>query len=174
MTEEMFNLPLEDYILTFDDGLVTPLNFIDKLIALDTPKIFFISTGIVCPEEDQDTSFIRCRDAHEKAFNNDYSNYMTWSQIKMINTFRNFYIGGHSHTHPKLWNIKSIRDRYNTIKSEVSNMKNSFTQHNINTDMYCYCYNYRDDILKGVLEKEGFVSFFGDERTPIESLMEPL
>lgn len=173
LTEEMFDLPLKDYILTFDDGLVTPLKYLDALIALDTPKVFFITTGITCPEEkDQDLISISSEDAHEKAFDGNFTNYLKWSDIKMMNTFNNFYIGGHAHFHSKLWTFKSIRAKHIMANKEVQNMMLAFKKNRIETDMYCYCYNYEDFILKGLLEREGFKTFYGQERISVESLLE--
>ena len=50
-SEFMLSLPLEDYILTFDDGLYTQYIHFDKIRELNTDKIFFISTGIVAHED---------------------------------------------------------------------------------------------------------------------------
>lgn len=173
MTEEMFDLPLKNYILTFDDGLATPLKYIDRLIAIDTEKIFFITTGIICPEGvAQDLSPISSEKAHEKAFRGDMSNYLKWSDIKMMNTFKNFSIGGHAHFHSKLRNIKSVKDRHVMASKEVRNMTSKFKEHRIETDKYCYCYNYEDYILKGLLMREGYKFFYGDERIPVESLID--
>ena len=42
--ESIFNKPLEDFVLTFDDGLYSQYKFIEAIDAIDTDKIFFIST----------------------------------------------------------------------------------------------------------------------------------
>ena len=48
--ERFFDLPLDQYILTFDDGLYTQYVFLEELKKIKTKKYFFISSGIVCPE----------------------------------------------------------------------------------------------------------------------------
>jgi hypothetical protein len=54
----MFDLPLHNYVLTFDDGLYSQYYFLDKFKTIDTEKIFFISTGILCDENEiQSTTF---------------------------------------------------------------------------------------------------------------------
>ena len=61
----MMDLPLEDYVLTFDDGLYTQYTHFEKIRQIDTDKIFFISTGIVAPEcTSQSDEFIECAEAH--------------------------------------------------------------------------------------------------------------
>lgn len=48
--ESIFDIDLEKYILTFDDGLYTQYKLIDRLCELNTTKIFFISSNIICDE----------------------------------------------------------------------------------------------------------------------------
>jgi len=172
MNEAMFDLPLENYILTFDDGLVTPLKYIDELIKLDTLKIFFISTNIVCPEEiEQDMSFTVCKEAHINAACGDYSNYLKWSQIKMLNTFHNFEIGGHGHNHLKLWETKGLRERFTLINQDCKKMFSEFKRHNIKIDSYCFPYNYRDELCSGIVKKNGVTEIYDGSRKAIEDLI---
>ena len=57
--DTFLNLPLEDYILTFDDGLYTQYKFFNEIKKIKTEKYFFISSGIICPEyENQDDEYI--------------------------------------------------------------------------------------------------------------------
>ena len=56
--EEFLNLPLENYTLTFDDGLYTQYKFFNEIKKIDTEKYFFISSNIVCSEDaSQEDSF---------------------------------------------------------------------------------------------------------------------
>ena len=72
--EEFFDLPLEEYILTFDDGLYTQYVFLEELKNIKTKKYFFISSDIVCPENiEQNDEYITCNEAHKKAFNGEPS-----------------------------------------------------------------------------------------------------
>jgi hypothetical protein len=73
-------------ILTFDDGLASQYAYIKELEKINTTKIFFISSEIVCPEDGyQDTLCISCVDSHNSAFAGHFHNYMKWSQIQHIN-----------------------------------------------------------------------------------------
>ena len=44
--EEFLNLPLENYTLTFDDGLYTQYKFFNEIKKIKTNKFFFISSNI--------------------------------------------------------------------------------------------------------------------------------
>ena len=56
ITEKLFDLNLEDYTLTFDDGLYSQYYHYDKFKSINTDKIFFISSNILC-EGIQSTEF---------------------------------------------------------------------------------------------------------------------
>ena len=99
--EWLFDLPLQSYTLTFDDGLYTQYHYLKRLIKIDTDKIFFISTNIVADATTtQSSEYITCDKAHEKyRLADDRSNYMNWKQIKeidenitRINEVRNVFI----------------------------------------------------------------------------------
>ena len=121
--EEMFNLPLHDYILTFDDGLYTQYIYFDRIKQIDTEKIFFISTGIVADElMEQSSQFIECHKAHEWFFTTgDAKHYMNWSQIKEIHNTDRCTIGGHGHTHKRMGikniisDVRSMLNIFNTV-----------------------------------------------------------
>lgn len=162
--EDFLNLNLEDYILTFDDGLYTQYLFLDELLKIDTDKYFFISSGIVCEEyKKQDNSYITCYDAHKKAFNNNFLNYMKWSQIKEIFNKPKCYIGCHSHYHK----LKTA-DCVECIIEDNKLMNNNFLK-NINfiPDSFCFPYNYETPLYKEILSKKGFKNFYGLERIDI-------
>ena len=162
--EEFLDLPLQDYTLTFDDGLYTQYLFLDKLLEIDTDKYFFISSGIICPEnKDQNNNFITCYDAHKKAFNNDFTNYMKWSQIKKINMNKKCYVGCHSHYHK----IKTadcveciIEDNKQMISEFITNLEHIPGQ-------FCFPYNHETPLYRQILENKGFKNFYGKERIDI-------
>ena len=166
--EDFLNLNLEDYILTFDDGLYTQYLFLEDILKIKTEKYFFISSGIVCEEDKkQDNTFITCYNAHKKAFKNNFTNYMKWSQINEINQTENCFIGCHSHFHMR----KTagcveciILDNHNMIKEFNKNLKNL-------PDSFCFPYNYETPLYKEILIKKGFTNFFGKERINIEDIL---
>lgn len=168
-SEDMLNLPLEKFILTFDDGLYTQYKYLSELKKIPTKKIFFISTGIVRPDDvEPSDTFIKCELAHYKAFKGNFENYMSWEEIMEIHLTPNCEIGGHGHAHLRLEDIKSTRDRYNAIDKDCKEMFKQFKANGINISKFCYPYNYEDHLLKGVLQRKGIKEFFGDERTAIE------
>ena len=161
VAEWMFDLPLQNYILTFDDGLYTQYKHLDKLKKINTRKIFFISTNIVADEHvNQSDDVIKCDEAHKLYFeNNDTSHYMKWSQIQTISTACQCEIGGHSHNHE--------RDPGFNIIADTKLMKQTFNKHNLNPSTFCFPYNDESYIYKQILEKHGFTEFFGKSRTDI-------
>ncbi len=165
--ERYLDLPLEKYTLTFDDGLYSQYAFVDELLRINTEKIFFISSDIVCPEDQtQDTSFICCRDAHDKAFAGDYSNYMKWSQITYLDGLNSCRIGCHGHKHihnivsDPLVMLKDSRRMIHTFRCHLGYVPDSF----------CFPYNIESGMYKTILQKYGFEHFYGGERIDIDEL----
>jgi len=169
--KKIINLDLKNCILTFDDGLASQWHFIDDLIALDVPKIFFISTDIICDRVDnQSKEFIKCSEAHKKAFEGNKENYMTWSQIKTLSKMPNCYIGGHSHKH-KLYSVSPLKDLYINLSNDSENMLEEFKKKNIEIDKFCFPYNEDyDGIYRILLSKLGIENFYGKERISIEDI----
>ena len=165
--EDFLNLPLEDYVLTFDDGLYTQYLFLDKLLKIDTEKYFFISSGIVCPEDQiQDSSFITCVDAHKNSYKGIYNNYMKWSQIKNINEQDNCVVGCHSHFH-----MKKTPDCVECIIADNRYMLNDFNKHlGKIPDIFCFPFNKETGLYKEILTKRGFNKFYGEGRIDINEL----
>jgi len=165
--KDFLDLPLEDYILTFDDGLYSQYLFLDELLKIDTEKYFFISSGIVCEEDiKQDNTYITSYDAHKKAFKGNFTNYMKWSQIKEINNKKNCYIGGHSHYH----NIGTA-DCVECIIKDNRSMIYEFIKHleRIPID-FCFPYNYTTPLYKEILTLKGIENFYGSERININDI----
>tara|TARA_E500000318_G_C3472159_1_gene176969 strand:+ start:190 stop:744 length:555 start_codon:yes stop_codon:yes gene_type:complete len=166
--KSFLNLPLEDYTLTFDDGLYTQYKFFNKIKNIKTKKYFFISSGIVCPEDvEQSDEFITCAQAHKKAFKGDFSNYMKWSQINEINKTENCFIGCHSHFH-----MRKTADCVECIISDNRYMLNDFSKHlGKIPDIFCFPYNKETGLYKEILFKKGFTEFFGDKRINIDDIL---
>lgn len=155
----------EDYLLTFDDGLFTQYQYGRNL---PNQKIFFISSGIVCDGK-QSAEFIKCSDAHKKAFSGNFENYMTIDQIKELDG----EIGGHSHSHTRLDNFSSLRERVDHMKKDTEAMLEWFEK-NLNMTPTSFCFPYNDDgqgMYKAVLKKYGFVNFYGSERINVDEVV---
>jgi peptidoglycan/xylan/chitin deacetylase (PgdA/CDA1 family) len=165
--EKYFDLPLEQYILTFDDGLYSQYAFIDELQKINTQKIFFISSQIVCHEEvTQDDTCISCIDAHNAAFSGSYMHYMKWSQIKYISSLENCIIGCHGHSH--IYNI--VSDTRTMIRDTREMTKIFKTQFGRVPNHFCFPYNIESQIYRGILCSYGFKYFYGNERIDINKL----
>lgn len=151
-------------IITFDDGLYSQYLNLEHYKKLPQPKIFFISTNIVCPEDTkQSIEPLYCADAHKKAFEGNFENYMKWSQIIEIYNTPNCFIGGHSHNHTKLHTLKeNIEDTKIMIKV--------FKSKNISIENYCYPYNFAQSLRKLSVNRYGITNIFGGERIAVESL----
>lgn len=164
VAEWMFDLPLHEYILTFDDGLYTQYVHFDKIRAIDTDKIFFISTGIVATEQTkQSDMFIQCHEAHDKLFDsNDLSHYMNWSQIQEISSEHQCKIGGHSHMHKKYTGYKTLHDTRLMMKI--------FENKNLNPTSFCFPYNDENEMYRYILRLYGFTEFYGSDRIDINRL----
>lgn len=164
VAEWMFDLPLHEYVLTFDDGLYTQYTHFDKIKNIDTDKIFFINTGIVATEHtDQSDVYIQCQVAHDKLFNTgDLSHYMNWSQIVEISNEPQCEIGAHSHMHIR-------HTGFNTIHDTKMMMKH-FKQNNLTPTSFCFPYNDDNEVYKCLLKQYGFTKFYGKERIDINVL----
>jgi peptidoglycan/xylan/chitin deacetylase (PgdA/CDA1 family) len=165
-------LPLEDYVLTFDDGLYSQYVFYNEIKHVNTPKIFFISSGIICADN-QSTEFITCRDAHQKAFQGNYENYMTVEQIQYMLEDPLVSIGAHSHSHTRLDTFGTLSEKVAYIKSDAEKTVQWFEQ-NLGFAPTKFCFPYNEDLdglYKGLLTKYGFTEFYGSGRTPVETLL---
>jgi peptidoglycan/xylan/chitin deacetylase (PgdA/CDA1 family) len=166
--KNIFNLPLEKYILTFDDGLYSQYHFLNEFDKIKTKKIFFISTNIIC-EKSQSKEIISCELAHKKAFTENKENYMTKEQILELKNKVDCEIGGHSHFHKNLSNFSSLSEKIKHIKEDTELMLNWFRKE-LNFTPTKFCFPYNDDLnglYKITLKKYGFKEFFGRERISI-------
>lgn len=172
VSEQMFNLPLGDYTLTFDDGLYSQFYYLNEFKKFNTEMIFFISTGIVC-NSIQSTEFPACRVAHEKAFAGNYEDYMTLAQVRQLVETPNVTVGGHSNSHTRLTQFNSLVDKVAYIESDTLEMITWF-ESNLKFKPTAFCFPYNDDmdgLYKGLLRKHGLTSFYGKERIKVEDVL---
>jgi hypothetical protein len=172
MKDEFLTLPLENYVLTFDDGLYSQYVYYQKIKHIPTPKIFFISSGIVCNGE-QSSEFPCCRTAHKKAFDGIYEDYMTVEQIKELMLDPLVTIGCHSHTHTRLDTFTRLSDKVQYIIQDTAQSIKWFeTVLGFRPTDFCFPYNEdMDGIYAGLIAKQGFTKFYGNERIPVETLL---
>lgn len=166
----MLDIDLSKYnVITFDDGLFSQYKHYKHFLLFGKPLYFFISTDIVCPEgEEQEENVISCREAHERYRRGNKTSYMTWNQIKTLQ-YQGCVIGGHGHTHLNFrGGSRGIQKIYWKIKGECKKMVDTFKDHEIEIDSFCFPYN--DDVFgyRPLLKEYGVKHFFGGERIPIE------
>lgn len=174
-TEPMLQLPLSEHILTFDDGLYGQYWYWrEHLKNIPVKKYFFISTGIVCPEDGwQDDHFYSSPKAHAKARDGDFSNYMKLSQIKELMQDPWVTIGGHGHNHLDLGQFATLLGKVNYIREDTKQMLEWF-QENLNFKPTHFAYPHNDsvnEVYTAYLKSVGFTDFYGYERTPVERLL---
>ena len=170
--EEMFDLPLENYILTFDDGLYGHYCYYPKFAKISTEKIYFISSGIICKGQ-QNLLFPSSKEAHEKAFNGNFEDFMTVEQIQELMKDPLVSIGAHGHSHKDLDLFDKLFDKVRHIQSDTDQMIEWFEKTlSFKPTKFCYPYNNDlDQLYPTLLKKKGFTEFYGRSRIPIESLL---
>lgn len=169
--EEMFNLPLENYILTFDDGLYSQYYYRSEFQKIDTEKIYFISSGCIAANT-QSTEFPSCETAHQKAFLGNFEDYMTVEQIKELSSDPLVTIGCHGHFHYRLAEMPTLSDKILYLNKDIKKMTDWFVEH-FQSIPTSFCYPHNDDlrgIYKAMLSRLGFTNFYGKERIPIQNL----
>jgi hypothetical protein len=119
--EKMFSLPLENYILTFDDGLYSQYYYWPQFQKINTEKIYFISSGCIANGE-QSTNFISCKSAHQKAFAGNFEDYMSITQIKELANDPLVTIGCHGHSHFNLSEMPRLIDKINYLHKDSKKM----------------------------------------------------
>lgn len=153
----------DESIITFDDGLLTQFlnrNYFKRFKRV----IFFINPTILCETEElQNHKYIKCTEAHKKAFRGNFENYMTLNQVKQLQN-EGFEIGSHSYEHKFFKNIKEITE-------DINKSFNFFKENNINIKSYCYPYNQdnRNPLFQLELSRiYKNIDFFGSNRIAIE------
>jgi len=168
ITDNLFEQDLEQYVLTFDDGLYSQFYHFDKFAKIPTEKIYFISSGIICTGK-QSLEFPTCTVAHDKAFAGNYEDYMTLDQIKYLASQPNVTIGAHGHSHKNLNEVDKITDRIRFVIEDTELMLKWFKT-NIGCKPTSFCFPYNNDLnglYLGMLKNYGFTDFYGKERVSL-------
>ena len=172
--EWMFDISLENYILTFDDGLLSQYYYWKELSSLNTEKIFFISAGII-RQMPPSLDFPSSIEAHNKFFKNNISeDFMSIDNIKYLQEQSKVSIGAHAYYHEDLRNFNNLDTKVSFIKRDTQLMLKWFKDNlSLKPSKFCYPYNYSlGGIYKIILKEYGFTEFYGENRISIESLYE--
>jgi Polysaccharide deacetylase len=172
MYDEIFNLPLVDYTLTFDDGLYSQWKYIDRLCEIDTDKIFFVSTKYLCAGV-QSYECPNSKVAHAKARMGNYEDFMTPAQVQDIARRDKCYVGGHGHEHVRLQEYNRLSDRALHMKMDTEHMMQHFHAL-LGYYPTKFCFPYNDNmggLYDGWVRRVGITETYGRERVPVESLL---
>jgi hypothetical protein len=155
---EYLDLPLENYTLTFDDGLVSPLSYWNDINKIDTKKIFFIPTGAV------DGGSIEGKPPET---------FMNLEQLKFLDSHGDVFLGGHSHNHADIRAEWNLTEMYKFVLQDTTTMCLWFKRNlGKKVEHFCYPYNYEHAIYQAVLRQEfGIMRLYGANRIDIERLI---
>lgn len=172
VTEDIFRLPLDQYVLTFDDGLYSQFFYYPRFKDIPTQKIYFVSSGIVCSGI-QSTEFPTSKEAHEKAARGNYEDYMNVDQIRHLMEDPYVEIGGHSHSHTRLSTFKTLVERVRYIKTDTAQMLGWF-ESTLGIFPTSFCFPYNEDyrgMYSMLVKQAGITTVYGNERIPVETLL---
>jgi len=124
MNDQMKGLRLEDYLLTFDDGLYSQYHY-GRHISAD--KIFFITPMFIKEGEN---------DIGQKTMSIDNIKELIEMGIE---------IGGHSYYHTNLNSLSSLTDKVNHIRRDTALMFEWFDKE-LNIKPTSFCFPYNDDL----------------------------
>lgn len=177
--KEFFNLNLQNYVLTFDDGLYSQFYYSNKLNKIPTRKILFITPSLI-----QNSNIIRsqfsntniefpaCFEAMEKWVKyKDNSDYMTIAELKKIIREYDFEIGAHSYNHNRY--PKKLSEYIKIFKKDTEIMIEWFIKNlNFKPTSYCFPFNVELVLMRSLLINEfKFNEFFGNDRIDIQGLI---
>ena len=172
VNEDMFSLPLHEYVLTFDDGLYSQWKYFDRLAEIDTDKLFFISTAFVC-RENETVEGVSSSVAHDKARRGIFEDFMTVDQIRQIHKTPRCFIGGHGHSHIRLAELPRLVDRIKVADDDLTQMLVEMKKLvGVTPTSFCFPYNYDiGGMYQALLKRRGITKWYGSERIPIETLL---
>ena len=151
--KEYLDLPLKDYVLTFDDGLRSPLAFWKYINAIDTEKIFFIPTCGAIEGRNPDL-------------------FLNLDEIEYLSDQDDTFIGGHSHNHKRLSEFPDLISQIAHMTDDTEKMCEWFDYSLGYFPMhFCFPYNEESDVYRSILKHNFHIPFlFGKERIDIKEL----
>jgi hypothetical protein len=104
--EEFFNLDLSKYQLTFDDGLYSQYYYFSLFKPNQSPRIYFIVTGLIQPGRARKTFDGQCiphlksqKYMYEAFVKKNFSQFMRLEELEILADHKEVIIGAHSHFH---------------------------------------------------------------------------
>ena len=153
IVDSIFKLPLEDYVLTFDDGTHDHYEYFLKFKSINTRKIYFIIADRIGTD-----------------------GYLTIDEIKEMMKDPQVTIGAHSYNHTNLESLPKLFDQVFHIQKDTELMIDWFNT-NLEYRPTVFCFPYNNDLrgmYNAVVKKKGFTELYGHERIPVEKLLHTL
>jgi peptidoglycan/xylan/chitin deacetylase (PgdA/CDA1 family) len=151
VTNDIFQHPLEKFLLTFDDGYDDHYTTFSKFLEIPTQKIYFITC-----------KWVGC------------SGFLTVDQIKHMSSFDDVTIGAHSFAHQDLHGL-SLEETIKIIDEDTAKTCEWF-QKTLGHIPTTFCYPYNNSVFgiyNKILQKYGFTEFYGSERIDSKWLANP-
>jgi peptidoglycan/xylan/chitin deacetylase (PgdA/CDA1 family) len=177
LPKQIFNFPLQKYMLTFDDGLFSQYYYWPVLKTIKTRKILSIATDFI--DSGSLRKQFKVRKPEYLIFpntfesmklykeNGDRSNYMRVEELKIICErliTENVEIGGHGHKHYHISDYGKIEKEKKMIQ-DTEIMLEWFAK-NLSIFPSCYTYPYYeyDEVLESVVKKFGISTIIGERK----------
>jgi peptidoglycan/xylan/chitin deacetylase (PgdA/CDA1 family) len=150
ITDEILDLPLADYLLTFDDGTQDHWQYFEQIQTIPTEKIYFIITNRI-----------------------GTAGYLNLEQVKQMSLDPMVTVGGHSHNHVRLNSFDTLAEKLAHIKQDTEQCLSWF-EANLGQIPNTFCLPYNEDIdgLYAVwLKSKGITKIYASERTACEHIL---
>jgi len=150
ITDAIFNLPLADYLLTFDDGTADHWQYFEQIRAIPTEKIYFIITNRI-----------------------GTAGYLNLEQVKQMSLDPSVAIGGHSHNHVRLNTFNTLAEKIAHIKQDTEQCLSWFETH-LGQAPNTFCLPYNEDVgglYTAWLRNKGISKIYASERTDCEHIL---
>lgn len=130
--KEYFELDLNRFRLTFDDGLFSQYYYCPLFSNYETERIYFITTSFIKPGkirkrfEGEYTSYLKPKKYMLNAFiEKNFDHFMTMEELMFLSTQKNVSIGAHSHYHDVIVTRQHPRKKKPLGKWKLERFQNS-------------------------------------------------
>lgn len=119
ISRRYFDLKLDQYRLTFDDGLFSQYYYFPEFNRLRTPLIYFVATAFIKPGAVRRMfygDYLACKKSrqymYETFIRDEFGHFMRIEEVQRLARYENVCIGAHSHFH----DVVATRTRPGKIK----------------------------------------------------------
>lgn len=180
VTKEMFELPLKDYILTFDDALYSFWYYWPLIREIPTMKMLFVPTGYIWNGSKRPQfahppfDYLRL-DSVEAMELGDMEPYMTVDEVKQVSD-DGLIIGGHGHDHlnfEEIYERESLNDFLDILRSDTQKMMEWFEDNlHYRPIHYVFPFCAEPRFMRDILRDEFYISeFYCRERVNVRRLL---